>query len=172
MYKVNVDQLNTPDSVLGLSVNNDDYSVMHPTITENGERMYFASDMPGGYGGMDLYYCEIYGLYKQFFLSDTTATRELIRLSRPVNLGNQINTEGNEVFPFHLDNKTLFYASDGRIGFGGLDIFMANNYMDTTLTEILNIGKPFNSPKDDFSFFVSRDFKFGFLSSNRPGGKR
>ena len=48
MYKVNVDQLNTPDSVLGLSVNNDDYSVMHPTITENGERMYFASDMPGG----------------------------------------------------------------------------------------------------------------------------
>lgn len=171
MYKVNVDQLNTPDSVLGLSVNNDDYSVMHPTITENGERMYFASDMPGGYGGMDLYYCEIYGLYKQFFLSDTTATRELIRLSRPVNLGNQINTEGNEVFPFHLDNKTLFYASDGRIGFGGLDIFMANNYMDTTLTEILNIGKPFNSPKDDFSFFVSRDFKFGFLSSNRPGGK-
>ena len=86
MYKVNVDQLNTPDSVLGLSVNNDDYSVMHPTITENGERMYFASDMPGGYGGMDLYYCEIYGLYKQFFLSDTTATKELIRLSRPVNL--------------------------------------------------------------------------------------
>ena len=171
MYKVNVDHLNTPDSVLGLSINNDDYSVMHPTITENGERMYFASDMPGGYGGMDLYYCEIYGLYKQFFLSDTTATRELIRLSRPVNLGNQINTEGNEVFPFHLDNKTLFYASDGRIGFGGLDIFMANNYMDTSSTEILNLGKPFNSSKDDFSFFVSKDLKFGFLSSNRPGGK-
>ena len=108
MYKVNVDYLNNPDSVLGLSINNDDYSVMHPTITDNGERMYFASDMPGGYGGMDLYYCEIYGLYKQFFLSDTTASRELIRLSQPVNLGNQINTEGNEVFPFILIIKHYF----------------------------------------------------------------
>lgn len=171
MYKVNIDQLNTPDSVLGLSVNNDNYSVMHPTITKNGERMYFSSDMPGGFGGMDLYYCEIYGLYKQFFLSDTTAARELIRLSKPINLGNQINTEGNEVFPFHFDDKTLFYASDGRIGLGGLDIFMANNYIDTSLTEVINVGKPFNSTKDDFSFFLSRDLKFGFLSSNRPGGK-
>lgn len=99
LFKVDVNNLTTPDSVLGLSINNDHYSVMHPTITENGERMYFASDMPGGYGGMDLYYCEIYGLYKQFFLSDTTATRELIRLSKPVNLGPRINTEGNEVFP-------------------------------------------------------------------------
>ena len=75
IYKVNIDQLNTPDSVLGLSVNNDNYSVMHPTITKNGERMYFSSDMPGGFGGMDLYYCEIYGLYKQFFLSDTTSAK-------------------------------------------------------------------------------------------------
>ena len=171
LYKVNKEHLNTPDSVLGLSINNDHYSVMHPSISKNGERMYFASDMPGGYGGMDLYYCDIYGLYKQFFLSDTTAARELIRLSRPVNLGRQINTEGNEVFPFHLDDQTLFYASDGRIGFGGLDIFMVNNYLDSTLTEIINMGKPFNSAKDDFSFFMSRDLKFGFLSSNRPGGK-
>jgi outer membrane protein OmpA-like peptidoglycan-associated protein/tetratricopeptide (TPR) repeat protein len=172
MYKVNVDHLNTQDSVLGLSINNDNYSVMHPTITKDGERMYFASDMPGGFGGMDLYYCEIFGLYKQFFLGDTaTGARELVRLSQPVNLGNQINTEGNEVFPFQLDDQTLFYASDGRIGFGGLDIFMANNYMDTTLIENINLGKPFNSSKDDFSFFMSRDLKFGFLSSNRPGGK-
>ena len=171
LYKVNMEHLNTPDSVLGLSINNDHYSVMHPTISKNGERMYFASDMPGGYGGMDIYYCDIYGLYKQFFLSDTTASRELIRLSRPVNLGSQINTEGNEVFPFHLDDQTLFYASDGRIGLGGLDIFMVNNYLDSTLTEIINMGKPFNSAKDDFSFFMSRDLKFGFLSSNRPGGK-
>ena len=127
--------------------------------------------MPGGYGGMDLYYCEIYGLYKQFFLSDTTATRELIRLSRPVNLGNKINTEGNEVFPFHLDDKTLFFASDGRIGFGGLDIYMVNDYLDTNSTEIRNMGIPFNSPKDDFSFFLSKDLKFGFISSNRDGGR-
>ena len=151
------EHVNIPDSVLGLSINNSDYSVMHPTITKDGNRMYFASDMPGGYGGMDLYYCEIYGLYKQFFLSDTTATRELIRLSRPVNLGDKINTEGNEVFPFHLDDKTLFFASDGRIGFGGLDIYMVNDYLDTNQTEIRNMGIPFNSPKDDFSFFLSKE---------------
>ena len=170
LFKVDVNNITTPDSVLGLSINNDHYSVMHPTITENGERMYFASDMPGGYGGMDLYYCEIYGLYKQFFLSDTTATRELIRLSNPVNLGPRINTEGNEVFPFHMDDKTLFFTSDGRIGFGGLDIYMVNDYLDTNLAEVKNMGLPFNSPKDDFSFFISNDLKFGFISSNREGG--
>ena len=170
LFKVSSENINNPDSVLGLSINNEHYSVMHPTITENGERMYFSSDMPGGYGGMDLYYCEIYGLYKQFFLSDTTATRELIRLSRPVNLGESINTEGNEVFPFHMDDKTLFFASDGRIGFGGLDIYMVNDYLDTNKVEVKNMGIPFNSPKDDFSFFMSGDLKFGFISSNRDGG--
>ena len=171
IFKVTEENVNNPDSVLGLSINDPHYSVMHPTITEDGSRMYFASDMPGGYGGLDLYYCEIYGLYKQFFLSDTTATRELIRLSRPVNLGNKINTEGNEVFPFHLDDKTLFFASDGRIGFGGLDIYMVNDYLDTNSTDVRNMGIPFNSPKDDFSFFLSNDLKFGFISSNRQGGK-
>ena len=170
LFKVGVNNINNPDSVLGLSINNEHYSVMHPTITDNGERMYFSSDMPGGNGGMDLYYCEIYGLYKQFFLGDTTATRELIRLSKPVNLGNQINTEGNEVFPFHMDDKTLFFASDGRIGFGGLDIYMVNDYLDTNKTDVQNMGIPFNSSKDDFSFFMSNDLKFGFISSNREGG--
>jgi len=170
IFKVTQGNINTPDSVLGLSINNDHYSVMHPTITDDGNRMYFSSDMPGGYGGMDVYYCEIYGLYKQFFLTDTTATRELIRLSRPVNLGGKINTEGNEVFPFHMDDKTLFFASDGRIGFGGLDIYMVNDYLDTNHTEVKNMGIPFNSSKDDFSFFMSEDLKFGFISSNREGG--
>ena len=170
LYKVSSDNINNPDSVLGLSINSEFYSVMHPTITENGERMYFSSDMPGGYGGVDLYYCEIYGLYKQFFLSDTVATRQLIRLSKPINLGSKINTEGNEVFPFHMDDKTLFYSSDGRIGFGGLDIYMVNDYLDSNNVVVKNMGIPFNSSKDDFSFFMSRDLKFGFISSNRDGG--
>ena len=86
-------------------------------------------------------------------------------------MGNKINTEGNEVFPFHLDDKTLFFASDGRIGFGGLDIYMVNDYLDTNSTDVRNMGIPFNSPKDDFSFFLSNDLKFGFISSNRQGGK-
>jgi len=170
LFRVNSQNINNPDSVLGLSINNEHYSVMHPAITDNGERMYFSSDMPGGYGGMDLYYCEIYGLYEQFFLGDTTKPRELIRFSQPVNLGQSINTEGNEVFPFHMDDKTLFFASDGRIGFGGLDIYMVNDYLDTNKIQVKNMGLPFNSPKDDFSFFMSNDLKFGFISSNREGG--
>ena len=107
---------------------------MHPTITENGEECILRV-ICRVVTVVWIYIIVKYMVYINSFLSDTTATRELIRLSRPVNLGNQINTEGNEVSLF-LDNKTLFYASDGRIGFGGLDIFMANNYMDTTLTEI------------------------------------
>jgi outer membrane protein OmpA-like peptidoglycan-associated protein len=70
-----------------------------------------------------------------------------------------------------MNDDLLFYSSDGRIGLGGLDIFIAHNYLDTSLTKIDNLGKPFNSPKDDFSFFISKDIKFGFLSSNRFGGK-
>mgnify|MGYP001460701969 FL=1 len=70
-----------------------------------------------------------------------------------------------------MNDNVLFYSSDGRIGLGGLDIFMVYNYLDSNLLKIDNIGKPFNSPKDDFSFFISKDIKFGFLSSNRPGGK-
>jgi hypothetical protein len=170
LFRANSQSINNPDSVIGLSINNEHYSVMHPAITDNGERMYFSSDMPGGYGGMDLYYCEIYGLYEQFFFGDTSAPRELIRFSQPVNLGQSINTEGNEVFPFHMDDKTLFFASDGRIGFGGLDVYMVNDYLDTNKLEVKNMGIPFNSPKDDFSFFMSSDLKFGFISSNRDGG--
>jgi hypothetical protein len=70
-----------------------------------------------------------------------------------------------------MNDNILFYSSDGRIGLGGLDVFMVYNYLDSTLLKIDNIGKPFNSPKDDFSFFISKDIKFGFISSNRLGGK-
>ena len=171
LFRVSSQNINNTDSVLGLSINNEHYSVMHPSIAENGKRIYFSSDMPGGYGGMDLYYCEVYGLHKQFFLDDSTDIRESIRLSQPINLGESINTEGNEVFPFYMDDKTLFYSSDGRIGFGGLDIYMVNDYLDSNKVNVKNMGLPFNSPKDDFSFFMSGDLKFGFISSNRDGGK-
>ena len=167
LFGVGVDNVNFQDSVLGLSINNDHYSVMHPTLSVDGKEIYFSSDMPGGYGGLDIYSCKILGNVK----SNNNTSQKLIGLSKPINLGNNINTEGNEVFPFYMDSNTLFYASDGRIGLGGLDIFMSHNFLDSSLITINNIGIPFNSPKDDFSFFLSQDSKFGFLSSNRDGGK-
>ena len=103
----------------------------------------------GGYGGLDIYYCKILGN-----INSNNNSKKLIGLSKPINLGNNINTEGNEVFPFYMDSNTLFYASDGRIGLGGLDIFMSHNFLDSSLITIDNIGIPFNSPKDDFSFFL------------------
>ena len=168
LYSVSSGMLDQPDSIVPFSVNNDHYSVMHPTISNNGKNIFFSSNMPGGYGGLDLYYCEIKGFETKKINGNL---KKVNKLSDPINLGNRINTEGNEVFPYFMNDNILFYSSDGRIGLGGLDIFIAQNYLDTSLTKIDNLGKPFNSPKDDFSFFISQDIKFGFLSSNRFGGK-
>ena len=168
LYSVTLGMLDEQDSIAPLSINNDHYSVMHPTISNDGKKIFFSSNMPGGFGGLDLYYCEILGLQEKKVKGKL---KKINKLSDPINLGNKINTEGNEVFPYFMNDNILFYSSDGRIGLGGLDIFMVNNYLDTSILEIDNLGKPFNSPKDDFSFFISQDIKFGFLSSNRFGGK-
>ena len=168
LYSVATGMLDEQDSIIPFSINNDHYSVMHPTISNDGNKIFFSSDIPGGYGGLDLYYCEILGIREKKI---NGKLKKITKLSDPINLGNKINTEGNEVFPYFMNDNVLFYSSDGRIGLGGLDIFMVYNYLDSNLLKIDNIGKPFNSPKDDFSFFISKDIKFGFLSSNRPGGK-
>lgn len=168
LYSVATGMLDEKDSVIPFSVNNDHYSVMHPTISNDGKKIFFSSNMPGGYGGQDLYYCEILGIEEKKINRNL---EKINKLSNPINLGSKVNTEGNEVFPYFMNDNILFYSSDGRIGLGGLDVFMVYNYLDSTLLKIDNIGKPFNSPKDDFSFFISKDIKFGFISSNRPGGK-
>ena len=168
LYSVTKGIIDKQDSIIPFSINDDHYSVMHPTISNDGGKIFFSSNMPGGYGGLDLYYCEILGVQVEKVNGNS---KKLNKLSDPINLGKSINTEGNEVFPYFMNDNILFYSSDGRIGIGGLDIFMAQNYLDSSLLEIDNIGKPFNSSKDDFSFFISQDIKFGFLSSNRSGGK-
>jgi outer membrane protein OmpA-like peptidoglycan-associated protein len=168
LYSVSSGMLDQQDSIIPFSINNDHYSVMHPTISNDGKKIFFSSNIPGGYGGLDIYYCEIEGVQSKNVDGNL---KKVNKLSDPINLGNRINTEGNEVFPYIMNDDLLFYSSDGRIGLGGLDIFIAHNYLDTSLTKIDNLGKPFNSPKDDFSFFISKDIKFGFLSSNRFGGK-
>ena len=168
LYSVTKGMIDKQDSIIPFSINDDHYSVMHPTISNDGRKIFFSSNMPGGYGGLDLYYCDILGVQVEKVNGNS---KKVNKLSDPINLGKSINTEGNEVFPYFMNDNILFYSSDGRIGIGGLDIFMAQNYLDSSLLEIDNIGKPFNSSKDDFSFFISQDIKFGFLSSNRSGGK-
>lgn len=127
--------------------NNDEYSVGHPAISEDGNTLYFASDMPGGYGGTDIYVTEMEGQ----------------EWGKPRNLGPTINTQGNEMFPFLHENKTIFFASNGHGGMGGLDIFK----YDLEDSEMDHFGYPINSTKDDFGFIVGQEGNQGFLSSNR-----
>ncbi|PWB23138.1 OmpA family protein [Flavobacterium sp. HTF] len=132
-----------------------EYSVGHPSLSEDGEWLFFASDMPGGYGETDLYYVKI--------AADGT-------MSSPVNLGPKINTLGNEVFPF-FRNGTLYFSSDGHYGMGDLDVYESKFLADGTFSVPRNLGAPINSNKDDFSFLIDKSDSFGYVSSNREGGK-
>lgn len=135
--------------------NSKDYSVGHPTISQDGKTMYVVSDKPGGIGGADLY---------KVAISENGTFGEMI------NLGNKINTEGKEMFPFIDQEGRLFFSTDGHPGLGGLDVFVA--FLEKgTVGKIHNLGLPINSQYDDFAFNMSKDFKTGFLSSNREGGK-
>lgn len=135
--------------------NSTNYSIGHPAITRDGRTMYLVSDMPGGFGGADIYKVQIH--------EDGT-------FGEMVNLGKEINTEGQEMFPFIDSEGRLFFSTDGHPGLGGLDVFVALPDGDKT-GKIHNLGLPVNSQYDDFAFSMSDDFKTGFLSSNREGGK-
>lgn len=135
--------------------NNKEYSVGHPAITADGKTLYFASDMPGTIGGTDI------------FKSVLGANG---KWGTPENLGNKINTEGNEMFPSITKNNVLFYSSDGRVGLGGLDVF-AVQVKENGFSKVINLGTPINDDKDDFAFVLDNDEKGGYFSSNREGGK-
>ncbi|MGB1032173.1 MAG: hypothetical protein ACPGWM_06145, partial [Flavobacteriales bacterium] len=135
--------------------NNDEYSVGHPTLSPDGKTLYFASDMPGGFGDADIYMCSL----------DKDGN-----WSSPTNLGGTINTEGNELFPFVHDNGTLYFASEGLVGLGGLDVF-ESKIKNGLLTAPTNLGAPINSELDDFGFILNAEKSRGYLSSNRKGGK-
>ena len=133
--------------------NSPDYSVGHATFTPDGGTMYFVSDMPGGKGGTDIYRVSVspsgvFGI--------------------PENV-EEINTEGQEMFPFfHQDNR-LYFASDGHVGLGGLDIFYAD-ISEGRFGEVVNVGTPINSARDDFAIAFNEDGKTGYFSSRRLGG--
>lgn len=143
------------DKITSFPYNNNEYSTGHPAISADGKILVFASDMPRGFGGTDLYYC--------------VRTAEGRPWGRPVNLGPKINTEGEEQFPF-LDKKgTLYFSSTGQAGLGGLDIFQVALKDMKPVTAPKNLGADVNSPFDDFGLIMGEDGKSGFFSSNRLG---
>lgn len=142
-----------------VSFNVEKYSTCHPAISKDGKTMYFASNRPGGHGGMDIY-------VTYFENGDWT---------EPVNMGSDINTDKNEIFPFNDVNGTLYFSSEGHYNMGGLDIFMAQEVVNPHMTEdnnweISNIGEPFNSFADDFGFVGNAGGDKGYFSSGRGGG--
>jgi outer membrane protein OmpA-like peptidoglycan-associated protein len=131
------------------------YSVGHPCLTSDGNTMYFTSDMPGGYGGTDIY---------------KTSRDEKGEWGIPINLGDKINTEGDEMFPF-LEEKsgTFFFSSNGRFGLGGLDIFISV-LINNEFSQPYNPGFPLNTQFDDFAAIVDDKMNKGYFSTNRSGG--
>ncbi len=137
-----------------LPFNSDEYSVAHPALSPSGARLYFASDMPGGFGGMDIYYSE----------------KDNGRWGPPINLGPVVNTEGHEAFPFADPTGKIYFASDGQIGLGGFDLYYTIEKGPGDFSQPENMGAPVNSNSDDFAVMVGADGEFGYFSSNRTGG--
>lgn len=135
--------------------NKPEYSLAHPSLASNGNYIIFASNMPGGFGGSDLYVS---------YLKEGS-------WSKPINLGKDVNTKENEVFPFVNKDGRLFFSSDGRTGSGGLDIFSAS-YKNFEWGEVKNLGTPFNSHSDDFGYVESADRTTGFFCSNRDANTK
>lgn len=135
--------------------NSREYSIGHPTVSADGKTLYFVSDMPGGFGGADIYQAAI--------LENNT-------FGKPENLGKKVNTEGQDMFPWINAENLLFFSSDGHVGLGGLDVFVGVPSGNKSY-KILNVGKPVNSSRDDFAFIMNTDGLNGYFSSNRDGGK-
>ncbi|MBP6374167.1 MAG: OmpA family protein [Flavobacterium sp.] len=142
-------------NVTELPFNSNEFNTAHPALNPNETILYFASDRPGGFGKSDLWQVKI--------LADGT-------FGVPVNLGNNINTEGRETFPFVSKANELYFATDGYPGLGGLDIYQTE-LADSNWKKPQNIGSPANTSADDFGFYIDSDTQKGFLTSNREGGK-
>jgi len=135
--------------------NNSEYSIGHPTINESGDTLYFASDMPGGFGATDIY----------------MSVRQNGKWGNPVNLGSQINTSEKDEFPFITGSsyplRYLIFASAGHNSKGGLDLFYTR--LNDPKGEVYQFPEPINSANDDFSMNLPENAEYGYMTSNRPG---
>jgi outer membrane protein OmpA-like peptidoglycan-associated protein len=138
-----------------LPCNSTSYSTGHPTLSKEGNTLYFVSDMPGGYGETDI--------YKVAILENGT-------FGQPENLGPEINTEGKEMFPWIGDEGILYFSSTGHQSLGGLDMFASLPDNKGGYSAPINLGRPINSERDDFAFIMIPGKSSGFFSSNRLGG--
>ncbi|GAB1858492.1 OmpA family protein [Flavobacteriaceae bacterium MHTCC 0001] len=139
-----------------LAISNNNYSVQHPALNRDNTKLYFSSDMPGGYGGSDIYYIDL-------------TVADSLRV--PKNLGKVVNTKDKEGTPFINNEGILFFSSDGHFGLGLLDIFGTLTDENGDITGVVNLGVPVNSEKDDFCFTMNADGLTGYFSSNRRGGR-
>lgn len=135
-----------------LPFNSENFTYTHPALSPDGKRLYFSSDMPGSFGSSDIWYVEIY---------------EDNSYSYPQNLGPKVNTTERENFPYISDDGKLYFASDGQLGYGGLDLFVCDIDENGMVGDILNLGKPINSPQDDFSFTINTKDNYGYFASSR-----
>ena len=155
IYRAQKNQKQEWDNITELPFNSDDFQVAHPALSPDEKTLYFASDRPGTLGKSDIYKVEI---------------KPNGNFGEPENLGKTINTEGRETFPFISESGILYFASDGRPGLGGLDVFQVDLNKIDKRNSILNIGAPVNGSMDDFSFCINETTNQGFFTSNRDGG--
>ena len=156
IYRAQINQKQEWDNITELSFNSNNFQNAHPALSPDEKTLYFASDRPGSIGNSDIYKVEI---------------KPNGDFGEPKNLGKSINTEGRETFPFISESGILYFASDGRPGLGGLDIFQVDINKIDERNSVLNIGAPVNGPMDDFSFCINENTKKGFFTSNRDGGR-
>jgi outer membrane protein OmpA-like peptidoglycan-associated protein/tetratricopeptide (TPR) repeat protein len=145
---------NTWNNVEGFNINSENYSVKNPSVSPDGKTLYFASDMPGGFG--------LFDIYRSTINDDGT-------LGEPMNLGQKVNTQGQEMFPYISSNNTLYFSSNGHLGLGNLDVFYSK-VVDGKMGPVRNVGIPINSNADDFAFHLDEETEEGYVSSNREGG--
>lgn len=135
-----------------LPINSNKFNTAHPALSADGSQLFFASDRPGGKGGMDLY---------RISLTDSAA--------KAVNLGELVNTKGNEVFPYLSSDGDLYFSSDYHPGLGGFDLFVAHPVGEDDFAMLENLKAPFNSGADDFGYAASVTGEVGYFSSRRNG---
>jgi outer membrane protein OmpA-like peptidoglycan-associated protein/3,4-dihydroxy-2-butanone 4-phosphate synthase len=154
LFKASVNQNFEISNVAPMPFNSKEYSVRSPAVSADGKKLYFVSDMPGGYGELDIYVVDIN--------SDGN-------YGTPKNLGSAVNTKQTELFPYIDQNNTLYFSSNGYKGLGGLDIFKSE-FINGNFQQAVNLPPPFNSKYDDFALVIDAT-NSGYFTSNRAGGK-